>query len=112
MHAALQWDHSNPFPIEPVTEDSPWTVINNTKKSELIDEQDTTNIKQKFKRNVTAFVPAQGSKPVTVSTTTQHEMKVRDKRKRQNEEELASKRAVKKAKSSQAPPGQQFIGIP
>ena len=39
-------------------------------------------------------------------------MKVRDKRKRQNEEELAPKSAVKKAKSSQAPPGQQFIGIP
>ena len=68
LHAALQWDHSNPFPIEPVTEDSPWTVINNTKKSELIDEQATTNINQKFKRNVTAFVPEQGSKPVTVST--------------------------------------------
>ena len=112
LHAALQWDHSNPFSIEPVTEDSPWTVINNTKKSELIDQQDTTNIKQKFKRNVTLFVPAQGSKPVTVSTTTQHEIKVRDKRKRHNEDEVTPKRAVKKAKSSQYPSGHQFIGIP
>ena len=61
---------------------------------------------------VTSFVPAQGSRPVTVSTTTQHEIKVRDKRKRHNEDEVISKRAVRKAKSSQAPPGQQFIGIP
>ena len=37
-------------------------------------------------------------------------MKVRDKRKRQNEEELAPKSAVKKAKSSQAPP-LEFHGI-
>ena len=38
LHAALQCNHSNPFPIKPVTEDSPWTVINTTKKNELIDQ--------------------------------------------------------------------------
>ena len=70
LHAALQWNHSNPFPIKPVTEDSPWTVINTTKKNELIDQHDAINVKHELRKNVTSIVPAQGSRPVTVSTTT------------------------------------------
>ena len=54
LHAALQWNHSNPFPIKPVTEDSPWTVINTTKKNELIDQHGAIDVKHELRKNVTS----------------------------------------------------------
>ena len=102
MHAAIQWSSGDPFPIEPVIEDSPWTVVKANAQSGTTGSNDS--IKTQKQRKMSTFVSAQGSQPVAVTKST-------EKRKRQDGEETTKKRIVKRIKVGNPPPGKHFYGL-
>jgi len=56
VHEAIKWNNSDPFDILPVIADSPWKII--SKENQMA--------KKHVKLDITNFIPAKGSEPVSL----------------------------------------------
>lgn len=107
MHSAIKWSDKDPFPLNPVAEDSPWTLIKQSKA-------DTDASKQAaMKRDTTNFVSAKGTQ--ALNNVSNAVIKQSAKRKRSMEEDEMDntlKKKVRQIKAMPPPKGKTFIGIP
>ncbi|KAI0741494.1 hypothetical protein C8Q80DRAFT_1123383 [Daedaleopsis nitida] len=93
MHSTIQWSNKDSFPLLPVTEDSPWTLIKQSKADADASKQVA------MKRDTTNFVMTKQSV----------------KRKRSMEEDEIDntlKKKVRQIKAKLPPKGKTFRGIP
>ena len=113
IHTAIKWSSTDPFPIEPVTEDTPWMTIKGpTVKSIESRTETSNNITQKnsVKQAHSLFKPAQGSQALNAVSNIS---KSAVKRKRDEEVEQTLKKVrAKRIKATKAPQGKTFVGFP
>ncbi|KAI0705715.1 hypothetical protein C8Q76DRAFT_591558, partial [Earliella scabrosa] len=109
MHQALQWTNGDPFPIDPPTDDAPWTVIKEKNKTHESTEQSQES--KRPKRNMMAFVPAQGSQ--VLRNVNNEQPRTVEKRKQIEDSEIAqSRRTRKRQKTTISPTGHTMRGFP
>lgn len=89
MHSAIKWSDKNPFPVNPVTEDSPWTIVKTSGKN-----ADTSKEKGTVKHDISNFISAKGTQ--ALRSIGNSLVRKTEKRKRDmEEEELRNTTAVR-----------------
>ncbi|KAI0747731.1 hypothetical protein C8Q80DRAFT_1103340, partial [Daedaleopsis nitida] len=91
IHSAIKWSNKNPFPLNPVTVDSPWTLIKQSKADADASKQAA------MKHDTSNFVVAKGTQALN---------NVKD------EIDNTLKEKVRQIKAKPPPTGKIFKGIP
>ena len=113
IHDALKWSSNDPFPIEPVTEDAPWTILKPSKEQPKDQSVKTNNNDVNVKsmtRDRIAFVPAQGSHALQSVSNVSKSAKKRKCVDEMTECEIQSR--AKRIRVGKAPEGKVFVGFP
>ena len=119
MHRAIKWSQRRPFPIDPATEDSPWTVIKtSSKEDKSLDSQKVTT------RDTSNFIPAKGTQALKNIANVTIQKGAKRKRIEEEEEEeekegqdaekldVQVKKRAKPITVTAPPAGKLFKGIP
>ncbi|KAI0741506.1 hypothetical protein C8Q80DRAFT_1109645 [Daedaleopsis nitida] len=97
MHSALKWTAVDPFPIEKLAQDVPWTLVKATKTQPTNTDEGSSgkkSEKSQVKKDLTAFVLAQGSQPLQIVSNT------------------TKPQRAKRLKVSKPPAGKKLVGFP